>query len=311
MSLVRIIKDIKLGLRSYRDSVYFVIEHKMWPYFIVPLVLFGGIIYLGFKMEAGEKEAKLSIEGAGYFYMIWGWIKMAFYFVMSYLFLQLTRYIMLMVLSPLLAIVSERVEKKLTGNVYKLNLKQLMKDVTRAIFIASRNLIYEIGTLIVLYTAIYLSFRLIGLKSAKVPFLDTIYISDLVYLITASIVAFYFYGFSFMDYVMERKRFKIKESVKFVRKHKGVAIALGSLFVCLFHSIEIVKEFDAGIGRTIFMWITAILAASIPIFTAIAATLAMHELDDLGSNEFAIRKDPPTDRPLLDDKDNDGLPSDL
>ncbi len=308
---MRIVKDIRLGLRSYRDSVYFVIEHKMWPYFIVPLVLFGGIIYLGFQMEAGEIEAKESLKGAGFFYTIWGWMKMAFYFVMSYLFLQLTRYVMLMVLSPLLAIVSERVEKKLTGNVYKFNFKQLMKDVKRAILIATRNVVYEIVIIIGLYTAIYISFWTFGFSSLKVPFSDSMYISDLLYLVLASLVAFYFYGFSFMDYVMERRRFTIKESIKYVRKHKGVAVALGSLFVFLFHSIEIVKEFDAGIGRTLFMWITAILAASIPIFTAIAATLAMHQLDDLGSNEFAVNENPTTDDgPLQKEEDNE-LPSDL
>ena len=308
---MRIVKDIRLGLRSYRDSVYFVIEHKMWPYFIVPLVLFGGIIYLGFQMEAGEIEAKESLKGAGFFYTIWGWMKMAFYFVMSYLFLQLTRYVMLMVLSPLLAIVSERVEKKLTGKVYKFNFKQLMKDVKRAILIATRNVVYEIVIIIGLYTAIYISFWTFGFSSLKVPFSDSMYISDLLYLVLASLVAFYFYGFSFMDYVMERRRFTIKESIKYVRKHKGVAVALGSLFVFLFHSIEIVKEFDAGIGRTLFMWITAILAASIPIFTAIAATLAMHQLDDLGSNEFAVNENPTTDDgPLQKEEDNE-LPSDL
>ena len=308
---MRIVKDIRLGLRSYRDSVYFVIENKMWPYFIVPLVLFGGIIYLGFQMEAGESEAKESLKGAGFFYTIWGWIKMAFYFVMSYLFLQLTRYVMLMVLSPLLAIVSERVEKKLTGNVYKFNFKQLMKDVKRAILIATRNVVYEIVIIIGLYTAIYISFWTFGFSSLKVPFSDSMYISDLLYLVLASLVAFYFYGFSFMDYLMERRRFTIKESIKYVRKHKGVAVALGSLFVFLFHSIEIVKEFDAGIGRTLFMWITAILAASIPIFTAIAATLAMHQLDDLGSNEFAVNENPTTDDgPLQKEEDNE-LPSDL
>ncbi|MAR67013.1 MAG: hypothetical protein CL833_07185 [Crocinitomicaceae bacterium] len=308
---MRIVKDIRLGLRSYRDSVYFVIEHKMWPYFIVPLVLFGGIIYLGFQMEAGEIEAKESLKGAGFFYTIWGWMKMAFYFVMSYLFLQLTRYVMLMVLSPLLSIVSERVEKKLTGNVYKFNFKQLMKDVKRAILIATRNVVYEIVIIIGLYTAIYISFWTFGFSSLKVPFSDSMYISDLLYLVLASLVAFYFYGFSFMDYVMERRRFTIKESIQYVRKHKGVAVALGSLFVFLFHSIEIVKEFDAGIGRTLFMWITAILAASIPIFTAIAATLAMHQLDDLGSNEFAVNENPTTDDgPLQKEEDNE-LPSDL
>ncbi len=308
---MRIVEDIKLGLRSYRDSVYFVIKHKMWPYFIVPLVLFGGIIYLGFQMEAGESEAKESLKGAGFFYTIWGWIKMAFYFVMSYLFLQLTRYVMLMVLSPLLAIVSERVEKKLTGNVYKFNFKQLMKDVTRAILIATRNMVFEVLIIIGLYIAVYFSFWIFGFSSLKLPFSDSMYISELIYLVLTSLVAFYFYGFSFMDYVMERRRFTIKESIQYVRKHKGVAVALGSLFVFLFHSIEIVKEFDAGIGRTLFMWITAILAASIPIFTAIAATLAMHQLDDLGSNEFAVNENPTTDDGPLQKEENNELPSDL
>ena len=300
-----------MGLRSYRDSVYFVIKHKMWPYFIVPLVLFGGIIYLGFQMEAGESEAKESLNGAGFFYTIWGWIKMAFYFVMSYLFLQLTRYVMLMVLSPLLAIVSERVEKKLTGNFYKFNFKQLMKDVTRAILIATRNMVFEVLIIIGLYIAVYFSFWIFGFSSLKLPFSDSMYISELIYLVLTSLVAFYFYGFSFMDYVMERRRFTIKESIQYVRKHKGVAVALGSLFVFLFHSIEIVKEFDAGIGRTLFMWITAILAASIPIFTAIAATLAMHQLDDLGSNEFAVNENPTAGDGLLQKEEDNELPSDL
>ena len=59
------------------------------------------------------------------------------------------------------------------------------------------------------------------------------------------------------------------------------------------------------------MWITAILAASIPIFTAIAATLAMHQLDDLGSNEFAVNENPTADDgPLQKEEDNE-LPSDL
>ncbi|MBT4776426.1 MAG: EI24 domain-containing protein [Crocinitomicaceae bacterium] len=280
-------KDISLGLRSYSAAIRFVVNHKMWPYFVIPIIVFGGIIYLGFQMEAGEKEAKAALADSNFFYMIWGWIKIAFYFVMSYLFLQLTRYVMLTALSPLLAIVSEKVEKILTGNTYKFNLKQLAKDVKRALLIASRNLIIEISIVIGLYIVIYFSFWLLGIRNLHLPYSETFRFNDLIYFLATTAVAFYFYGFSFLDYVMERRRLTIKESIKFVRKHKGVAIALGSLFVGLFHSIEIVKEFDAGIGRTIFMWVTALLAASIPIFTAIAATLSMHELLDLSSNEFA------------------------
>jgi len=250
-----LIQDISLGLRSYTGALRFVIKNKMWPYFIIPIIVFGVIIYLGFQMEAGEKEAKAALADSNFFYMIWGWIKIAFYFVMSYLFLQLTRYVMLTALSPLLSIVSEKVEKILTGNTYKFNLKQLIKDVKRALLIATRN--------------------------------------------------------SFLDYVMERRRLTIKESIKFVRKHKGVAIALGSLFVGLFHSIEIVKEFDAGVGRTIFMWVTALLAASIPIFTAIAATLSMHELIDLSSNEFAVKNGKAITEDRTNAADLESLPEDL
>lgn len=308
---MELFKDIGLGLRSYLAAIKFVVNNKMWPYFIIPIIVFGGIIYLGFRMEAGEKEAKQSLSDPNFFYMVWGWIKIAFYFVMSYLFLQLTRYVMLMALSPLLAIVSEKVEKILTGNTYKFNLKQLMKDVRRALLIASRNLIIEIFIVIALYIVIYFTFWLFGLRNLHLPFSDTIRFSDVIYLLSTSVVAFYFYGFSFLDYVMERRRLTIRESIKFVRKHMGVAIALGSLFVGLFHSIEIVKEFDAGIGRTIFMWVTALLAASIPIFTAIAATLSMHELIDLSSNEFAFKNAVKINQDPSDSKDVDSLPADL
>ncbi|MDC3337015.1 EI24 domain-containing protein [Flavobacteriales bacterium] len=306
-----LIQDISLGLRSYTGALRFVIKNKMWPYFIIPIIVFGGIIYLGFQMEAGEKEAKAALADSNFFYMIWGWIKIAFYFVMSYLFLQLTRYVMLTALSPLLSIVSEKVEKILTGNTYKFNLKQLIKDVKRALLIATRNLLIEISIVIGLYIVIYFSFWLLGLRNVYLPFSETFRLNDLIYFLATSLVAFYFYGFSFLDYVMERRRLTIKESIKFVRKHKGVAIALGSLFVGLFHSIEIVKEFDAGVGRTIFMWVTALLAASIPIFTAIAATLSMHELIDLSSNEFAVKNGKAITEDRTNAADLESLPEDL
>jgi CysZ protein len=286
-----ILKDIKLGLRSYKESVKFVVKHKMWLYFVAPIILFGGIYYFGFQMDDYYRSAMKSLDGAGFFGTIWGSIKVAFFGALSYLFLQLTRYIMLVVLSPILAIVSEKVEKVITGNVYKLNMKQLMKDVGRAIKIAIRNITYELIFIAGVWIVLHSSFAIFGARSTTVPFLNEMKVVDLMFLILSSLIAFYFYGFGFIDYVMERRRMSIKESIKFVRKHKGVAIALGSLFVMLFHSIALIDYFDAGIVREVFKWVTAFLASTIPIFTAIAATLAMHELVDLKSNEFAIRKE--------------------
>jgi len=61
-----ILSDIKLGLSSYKESVKFVIKHKMWLYFIPPLILFGAIYYFGFKMEEGEIAAKKSLDDSNF-----------------------------------------------------------------------------------------------------------------------------------------------------------------------------------------------------------------------------------------------------
>ncbi len=302
-----IVKNIKLGLRSYVESVKFVVRHKMYGYFIAPVLVFGAIYYLGFRMEDNKIATEKAIETASWFMWVWGWIKFWFYAAMSVLFLQLTRYIMLMLMSPLLAITSEKVEKVITGNTYKLNLRQLWKDVRRAIRIAFRNLIYELVMIMILYCAIYMTFWMTGLNNTYI--IADFTVGDILYGLTASLVAFYFYGFSFLDYVMERQRLSVRESVKFVRKHKGVAIALGSVFVLLFHSSRFAAHLDFGLLKTIFQWTTALLASTIPVFTAIAATLSMHELVDLSTNKYATRRE--ILEASRDDDDPEVLPPDL
>jgi len=69
---------------------------------------------------------------------------------------------MLMVLSPLLAIASEKVEKVITGNVYKFNMKQLMKDVVRALRIATRNIFYELILILGVYFVLWTTFLMFG-----------------------------------------------------------------------------------------------------------------------------------------------------
>lgn len=285
-----LVKHIRLGFRSYVEAVKLVARNRMWAIFIAPLLMFGGIYYFGFWMQENELAAKTQMKNASFFVYIWNSIKWLFYLSMSFLSLQLTRYLMLMILSPVLAYVSEKVEKVITGNTYKLNLKQLWKDVRRAVRIAFRNMIYEIVFVMAINFIIWSSFWIFGASATTVPGLKMT-IVDLLQLMVTSVVAFYFYGFGFLDYVMERRRMSVRQSIKFVRKHKGVAIALGSVFVFLFHSSQLVNEFDAGFLRDSFKWVTAILASTIPIFTAVAATLAMHELVDLSTSEYATRQE--------------------
>ena len=188
-------------------------------------------------------------------------------------------------MSPLLSIISERTERIITGNKYKFNIKQLIKDVKRALNLVLRNLFWELcvfgfGIIIVFY-----------LLSLFTPIDDELNSYLRTFVIT--IVAFYYYGFGFIDYIMERMRLNLSESVKFVRKHKGFAIALGAIFTPLFHYTNkylfyLKDEVDAdGFIFKIILVISATIMAIIPVVSMVAATIGVNELVDLKNNKFA------------------------
>ena len=109
------------------------------------------------------------------------------------------------------------------------------------------------------------------------------------------LVAFYYYGFGFIDFMNERRRLTITESVKFVKKHKGFAIALGLVFTVFFHyTNKYFIDIKEDVSSTTFMFIiiiSSIIMAVIPIVTMVAATLGVHKLVDLNKNAFAIQKE--------------------
>jgi CysZ protein len=73
----------------------------------------------------------------------------------------------------------------------------------------------------------------------------------------------YFYGFAFMDYSNERKKLSIKESILFIRKNKGFASGVGSLFsLCFFIPV-----------------IGGIMASFLAVICVVNATLGIEEID--------------------------------
>ena len=57
--------------------------------------------------------------------------------------MNFAKYLVVIILSPLLAHLSQKTEQILTGNKYRFNLEQLIKDIRRGIRIALRNLIRQ------------------------------------------------------------------------------------------------------------------------------------------------------------------------
>lgn len=280
MGIKDFINDFVFGLNTYKKAWQFVNLHKMWWYFFIPILLFVGIYYLGFTFQSLKNSAKIS-ENDGMFYTAWIYFKKVFYGLIALFIFNFMRYIIILMMSPLLSIISERVERIMTGNTYKFNLDQLIKDVKRTINLAIRNIIWELGIIAIIYTSVYIFMWSLGL-------------SEFSYIITTPltmVIAFYYYGFGFIDYINERRRMNIEQSVTFVKKYKGFAVGLGMIFTLIFHySNYLFKTIGNDVSQTWFFVIVVIIAiitATIPIYTMVAATIGMHELVDLSKNPFA------------------------
>jgi CysZ protein len=103
-------------------------------------------------------------------------------------------------------------------------------------------------------------------------------------------IGFFYYGFSFMDYVNERKKRSVDDSILYIRKHRGIAIALGTVYsLLILVPVDLSALFDwssfstepMGTISTFLVHLSLwICASAAPILTSIAATLAMHKLED-------------------------------
>ena len=120
-----------------------------------------------------------------------------------------------MIISPALAILSEKTDELITNQKYPFSFKQLLKDIIRGCKIVLRNMIIEF------------LFIIAGFILSFIPIIG--YICPVILFL----ISMYFYGFSMIDYSNERERLNVKQSVKFIRKNKGFAIANGLIFYCL------------------------------------------------------------------------------
>lgn len=175
-------------------------------------------------------------------------------------------------LSPLLAIISEKTEEILTGNKYKFNLKRLIVDVKRGIGIAIRMLIAEVLLAFVLWE--WIVAPLFG-------------VNEIIVDVVTLCIGFYFYGFAYVDYINERLRLTIKESWKFMKRHAGLAFAIGSVY-SLFYKIPSLINTDNTWLNTLLDNFGVLFA---PVLAIVAATIAMHKLVDLNNSKFAEKKE--------------------
>jgi CysZ protein len=259
------LEEFKIGLKSYWKSISIIFNNKLIYYFLIPLVINIVLLFFGFKyiFELTEYSTQLfknwiDFDGKefwGHQYLnefFIGFITVLFYIVFFIAYMLISGNIIMILMSPVLSLVSEKIDKIITGKVYSFEIKQLMKDILRGTIISVRNSIIEIILMILM---LFVSFiPVIGL------------ISPVILFITSS----YFFGFSFLDYTLERNQLSVRESIKFVRNHKGLAISNGTVF-------------------SLFLFIPfcgSSLAAFFSIISVGAGTLSINQLEEKNKNLY-------------------------
>lgn len=222
------IKGFSIGVRSFFKAISFIFKHKLWWTFLIPIGLSITMYITGFSFvdDLGDylnqmidnwlltdSSSKFII---GLVKVLGGIAKILLQIIFFIAFYYLSGYIILIVLSPLFAWISEKTDQIINNNEYPFEWKQFFKDIWRGMALAVRNLFYELGITLLVIIINFIPVINIISTPLSVVFL---------FLLTS-----YFYGFSYMDYTNERKRLSVKESIQLVRKNKGIAIGTGLPF---------------------------------------------------------------------------------
>ncbi len=245
-------KGVSLGIKNYSKAFSFLKAHNLTWYFLFPLALNIILFVLGYFSSVNISNQwfvyltdwmnmdSWAFWGSGFLsssieFFMFLMVRILFFIVFAYL----GGYIIIIFLSPVFALLSEKVESILTGKKFPFNFNQFIKDIWRGIRLALRNLAIELFLTLVLFI---LSF---------VPVLG--FFTG----ITLFIISAYFYGFSFIDYSLERKKMDIKQSITYVKTNKGLAIGNGAIF-----SLVLMIPF-IGVLMSGFVSIISVTAATI------------------------------------------------
>lgn len=244
---MRFFKEFTMGMGHYFKVVPFVIRHKIWSFWILPIIfnslLLGVFVWgaLSYNQDLNQTIlgwTGIEIEG------FWASFLKFFIGLVSFVIIFYTyQFLSLILLAPIYSHISDQVQIALTGIDAPFSIKKLLNDVVRGIVIALKN--------IALQLMITIPILLIGIFLPILSPITTI----LLFMVGA-----YFQGFAMMDYRNEYHGLSAKESSDYIKTHKGIAVGNGAVFQVLLLII--------GIG-TVFA----------PVFSIVAAALSINQIE--------------------------------
>ena len=129
-----------------------------------------------------------------------------------YLLLRCRKYLMLFFLNPFLALLSDKTESIITGEGNPYGFRYFWRDLYRGFLLIVRNFFLECTAVIVLWIISYF-YPIVGFVAIPVLFLfDS-----------------YYYGLMLCDYINERRRVSLHQSIVKMHEWRGLAMGVGSM----------------------------------------------------------------------------------
>ena len=212
-------KHFQLAISGYLKSFSFINQNKLWGWFVVPgiinllIFIFLGVVAWSYSEVLSDYLINFfGIEDeTGSSIIFWATLILS-RILITLIFALIYRYLLLILVSPVLALFAEKIHNIQTGVDLPFNMKTFVNNVFRGIGIAIKNLIKEL-----VLTILVSLFTFTGLLAPIVPIL-------------IFVIQGYFYGFSMIDYRCELNGMNIKQSSDYVWENKGIAIGNGVIF---------------------------------------------------------------------------------
>lgn len=254
---MNIVKGFFGGIGAYGEAARLLFSRKFSWFLIFPLLAMlllyagGEWIVASYGSDLADLvQAKVTGWLSGISWLKWlddasgVFVKILLRIVWFFLFMAFGGYIVLIVMSPVYSWLSERTEAHLTGKTYPFSFRQLLWEIFRGILIALRNAVFQLLCSLVLLLFSFVP--LLGLASPLLLFL----------------VSAYFYGFSFVDYAIERKSYNVKQSVRYINKNIGVVTGVGVVFTI----------------SLMIPWLRIIACCFVSLLSVIAGTIAVNRM---------------------------------
>ncbi len=239
---------------THLRALSFIFKHHLYYFFLFPVVLFLLISFFGFELGSlGMDWIQSSIDTwVGSFTDSWivqwivkGIVWVLTTFILVFFIAMFGGFIVLVIMSPVLSILSEKTETIITGKDYPFSIMQIIKDVFRGLLLTLRNMGIEflVIFLLMIFSIVPVLGFVIGLVSPVVIFM----------------VSSYFYGFSNFYFSLERRKMSISSSVTYARKHKWKVMGNGAIF----YGFMLIPFY--GIFIASFVSIVSVVAATITV----------------------------------------------